>query len=223
MLNVLQRELGLNEKFVIADIGSGTGISSELFLKNDNRVFAIEPNNEMRTAAESIYADNSNFISINGTAKNTNLEQESIDLIFCGQSFHWFEKQAAKSEFNRILKPDGSVTFAWNQRDDSSDFHQAYEQILQENIPEYRNNTHRNPNEEIKAFFAPKKMQKLYLTNSQTFDLEGLKGRLKSSSYCPKSGIEYENLMQKIEKLFHKFATNGTIQFDYITNIYWCK
>ncbi len=223
IIDILQSELGLNDEFVIADIGSGTGTSSELFLKNSNRVFAVEPNDEMRTAAESLFTDNTNFISINGRAENTNLEQASIDLIFCGQSFHWFDKQAAKSEFDRILKPGGSLAFAWNQRDDSGNFHRGYEQILQENIHEYRNNRHRNPEEEIKAFFAPKKMYKTHLTNSQTFDLQGLKGRLQSSSYCPKSGEEHENLMKKIEDLFHKFAIGNTIQFDYITNIYWCK
>ncbi len=36
---------------VIADVGCGTGISSELFLKHDHKVFGIEPNKNMLHAA----------------------------------------------------------------------------------------------------------------------------------------------------------------------------
>ena len=41
---------------VIADIGSGTGLSARLFLVNGNRVYGIEPNREMREAGELLLA-----------------------------------------------------------------------------------------------------------------------------------------------------------------------
>ena len=34
VLELLEREVGFNKSMVVADIGSGTGLSSELFLKN---------------------------------------------------------------------------------------------------------------------------------------------------------------------------------------------
>ena len=85
VITLLNREIGLSPATVIADIGSGTGISSELFLKNGNRVFGVEPNQPMREAAESRLAGYDAFISINGTAEATTLPDASVDLVTAGQ------------------------------------------------------------------------------------------------------------------------------------------
>ncbi|HEX8116661.1 MAG TPA: methyltransferase domain-containing protein, partial [Pyrinomonadaceae bacterium] len=50
VLRLLERECGLGPDSVVADVGSGTGLLSELFLKNGNRVYGVEPNREMREA-----------------------------------------------------------------------------------------------------------------------------------------------------------------------------
>ena len=47
-LDLLRSKCGLHPGQVIADIGSGTGFLSELFLKNGNSVIGVEPNAEMR-------------------------------------------------------------------------------------------------------------------------------------------------------------------------------
>ena len=47
LIPILKRELNLDSNKVVADIGSGTGISSILFLQNGNKVYGIEPNKEM--------------------------------------------------------------------------------------------------------------------------------------------------------------------------------
>jgi len=221
IIGILANKIGLNQDSIIADIGSGTGISTSLFLKNGNKVFGVEPNKEMREAAELIFATNLNFISVNGTAEKTNLKELSVDIIFCAQVFHWFNFNETKKEFKRILKPDGHIVLVWNVRKENDGFQKEYESILQ-SIPEYNDVTHRNiTDKEIFDFFSPNSMQKIVLPNQQALDLDGLKGRLKSSSYCPKEGVEYERIMQKIELLFHKFEKEGLIKFEYETNAYW--
>lgn len=223
MIEVLEDKIGLDDKWVIADIGSGTGISSEPFINNGNKVSAVEPNKEMREAAELNFAGNSNFLSIDGSAEKSNLDGESIDLIFCGQAFHWFDKIKSKIEFKRILKQNGHIVLAWNVRNEKNSFQRGYEQVLKQNIAEYCEVTHKNiTDKEVIDFFLPKTSHKESLENYQTLDLEGLKGRLKSSSYCPKTGIDYERLMKEIEDLFHKFEKNGLIKFDYEIKMYWC-
>jgi ubiquinone/menaquinone biosynthesis C-methylase UbiE len=124
MLEMLRSEIGFNKDFVIADIGSGTGITSVLFLKNGNTVFAVEPNKEMREAAELKFAGNPNFISVDGSAEHSTLKGESIDVIFCGQAFHWFDRIPAKKEFTRILKKTGHIILAWNDRNVRDKFQQ---------------------------------------------------------------------------------------------------
>lgn len=88
---------------MIADIGSGTGLLSELFLKQGNIVYGVEPNLEMRQAGELLLKDYPNFHSMNGSAELTTLPNQSIDLIVAGQAFHWFDVGQCRQEFQRIL------------------------------------------------------------------------------------------------------------------------
>ncbi|MGN6530963.1 MAG: class I SAM-dependent methyltransferase [Ginsengibacter sp.] len=219
----LEEKMKLNQSKIIADIGSGTGISSNLFLKNGFTVIGVEPNKEMREAAEKMLSGFSNFTSINGTAEKTTLIKNSIDVVFCAQAFHWFDREKSKVEFHRILKHDGNIVLAWNSRNTKSDFQIAYENALKNNLEEYKIVNHRNiRDEEIELFFHPKKMNKFCVANKQTFDLDGLKGRLNSSSYFPKSGKVHDKLIGVMEQIFEKYHLNGAIEFDYDTEIYWC-
>ena len=222
IIEILTEKIGLNHNFIIADVGSGTGISSEIFITSGNKVFAVEPNKEMREAAELRYVNDSNFISVNGTAEQTNLKEHSVNIIFCGQAFHWYSKVAAKIEFSRILKPKGHTVLAWNVRKEKSSFEKAYESILKK-IPEYSEVTHKNiSDKDIADFFLPKMMRKQWLPNFQAFNLDGLKGRLRSSSYCPKRGKDCDKLMHEIENLFYKCEKGGSVIFEYETRVYWC-
>ena len=97
ILNSLADFNGLTAETVIADIGAGTGLSADMFLRNGNKVFAVEPNYEMRSAAEKILMGVTNFVSTDGAAESTSLVNESIDLIVAGQAFHWFTVEATKT------------------------------------------------------------------------------------------------------------------------------
>lgn len=224
MLELFRKEIGLHTDSIIADIGSGTGISSEPFVANGNNVFGVEPNTKMRQAAEQFFSNSANHFSINGTAEQTGLTENSIDVIFAGQAFHWFDKGKAKLEFSRILKKTGHIVLGWNVRSEKTDFQKEYDKILRETIPEYSIVTHKNiSDQEIRDFFSPRESVSEYLVNAQILDLEGLKGRLKSSSYCPKSGQEYESLINKLTDLFTRYESNGLIEFAYDTHLYWCR
>src|SRR5690606_28762464 len=81
LIDQLEKETYLNPNAAVADIGSGTGISAELFLTRHHTVYAVEPNQAMREAAENQLAHYSNFISISGTAEATTLQSASVDLV----------------------------------------------------------------------------------------------------------------------------------------------
>ncbi|MGZ4098389.1 MAG: class I SAM-dependent methyltransferase, partial [Bacteroidia bacterium] len=116
---------------LIADVGCGTGISSDLFLKRGNKVFGIEPNGNMLKAATEYLSVFPSFIPIAANAENTTLPDQSIDVIICAQAFHWFNRQQAKAEFKRILKPQGNVVLMWNDRQtNTTDFLKVYEDFL---------------------------------------------------------------------------------------------
>ena len=222
LIPFLRENTGLNETKIIADIGSGTGISSVPFLKNNNKVFGVEPNKEMREAAEKLLSVYPNFVSVDGSSEETNLPGNFVDIIFSGQAFHWFDKTKCKTEFERILKKNGNIVLVWNSRSEKSEFQQEYEKVLYETIEEYKLVNHRNISDsEITQFFKPKEVNKASLENEQILDLKGLKGRLLSSSYCPKSGPVFTKLMERIELLFNKYEKNGQIVFEYETKVYY--
>jgi SAM-dependent methyltransferase len=116
VLELLERECTLTSASTVADVGSRTGILSELFLRNGNRVIGIEPNREMREAAEHRLGQHTRFTSVAWTAEATTLDDASVDFVTAGQAFHWFDPERARTEFARTLKPEGWVAFEWNLR-----------------------------------------------------------------------------------------------------------
>src|SRR5690242_5460636 len=91
LLKLLERECRLTGDSAVVDVGSGTGILTELFLKHGHRVSAIEPNPEMRAAAERALGGHPGFQSIAATAEATTLPAHSMNIIVAGQAFHWFD------------------------------------------------------------------------------------------------------------------------------------
>jgi ubiquinone/menaquinone biosynthesis C-methylase UbiE len=222
----LKQEGLLTNDSVIADIGSGTGISSELFLKGGNIVYGVEPNKEMREAAERILKEFKSFISIDATAEATTLKDNSIDLVIAGQAFHWFDKQKCKSEFKRILKPEGYVVLMWNdRRTDSTLFLRSYEDFIKMFATDYLEVNHKNIDEKIfNDFYGSENYKIKSFDNFQYFDLEGLKGRILSSSYMPAEGHkDFDFMMSVLKKIFNRFQENGKVTIEYDTKIYYGK
>lgn len=141
---------------VVADIGSGTGKLSELFLRNGNPVYGVEPNPEMRAAGENLLSSYPGFVSVSGSAEATMLPDQSADFITAGQAFHWFDQKQARREFERILKPDSFVVLVWNERLADTPFLEAYEMLTQTYAMDYHDVTQKNiGDEKIDSFFAP--------------------------------------------------------------------
>ncbi|MHA1991802.1 MAG: class I SAM-dependent methyltransferase [Candidatus Hodarchaeales archaeon] len=226
IIKILEEETNFTTTDIIADVGSGTGILSKLFLDHGSRVYCIEPNNEMRRAAEDLLNDYSNFKSINGTAENTNLDKNSIDLIVSGQAFHWFDIPKSKKEFKRILKPNSSVILIWNSRKKfGTQFSTKYERLINNYSDDYKKVAHYNLKEtDIRSFFKEESHKTFELKNKQTFSFEGLKGRLFSSSYMPNESSEhYNNIVTDLREIFNKYSENDKVIFEYRTEIHLGK
>jgi len=214
-------DLGITNKSDVADIGSGTGILSHLLIENVNKLYAIEPNNEMRLAAESSLKNHDNFISIIASAEKTSLATNSIDFITVAQAFHWFDKKATLKEFKRILKEPGKLILIWNNRTNNTPFLKGYEELLLKYGTDYKKVNHKNlSNQEIESCFI-KDYNKTVFDNFQELDFEAFIGRVFSSSYTPVPGESgYKELNIGLEDLFKLYSENGYIRFKYKTEIY---
>jgi ubiquinone/menaquinone biosynthesis C-methylase UbiE len=231
VVDLLLQKNHFSANTTIADIGSGTGISAELFLKNNFKVIGVEPNNTMREAAEDILKEHPNFVSINANDINTALENNSLDGIIAAQAFHWFDKEKFKTECKRILKPNAQVALIWNDRKtEGNDFLKLYEEFLHMFSTEYAQVNHKNTQsaEVFDAFFGKACLPdrqgnytEYTLDNYQDVDLFGLRGRVLSSSYMPNTeSKEYEYMMYVLRKIYQRYQENNKVRLEYNTKIY---
>jgi SAM-dependent methyltransferase len=223
VLDFLRSQSHLSPTHTIADIGSGTGFLSELFLKNGNPVCGVEPNQGMREAGEEYLAAYPRFTSVNGSAEATTLPASCADFVTVGQAFHWFKPQPTRREFARILRPDGWVTIVWNDRTQSTTgFAVSYEDLLVRFGTDYTRVKDSYPQtKDIRAFFDHEKFLTHELSNSQEFDLESLRGRLRSSSYVPSEGDpKFAPMMAALDDLFAAQQQDGRVLMEFSTRIH---
>jgi ubiquinone/menaquinone biosynthesis C-methylase UbiE len=95
----------LGSRSVVADVGAATGILSKQLAARCSvkRIYAIEPNDEMRILAQEQLASHPNCTVLAGTAEAIPLPDETFDLIAVAQAIHWFEPEAARAEFRRSV------------------------------------------------------------------------------------------------------------------------
>jgi SAM-dependent methyltransferase len=224
VVELLADECGLTPASVVADVGSGTGILSELLLRNGNRVYGVEPNREMREAGARLLSAYEKFVSVEGRAEATTLPGASVDFVTAGQSLHWFDPEGARREFLRILRPGGWAVAVWNSwNTEASPFLEDYERMLFEYGTDYSEVSAKYAEEELlRKFFGPEGFREKTFANRQVFDFEGLRGRLVSSSYSPEPGHpNFEPMMRELQAVFERHQQGGLVSFDYETKVFY--
>lgn len=222
--SLLVKQFHLTPEKIIADVGSGTGFLSELFLKHGHSLYGVEPNQAMRKGAEKYLVANHNFHSINGHAENTTLTNESIDWIIVGTAFHWFDVKKTKIEFKRILKSPGFCLLVWNVRNKKqSALLQDYEKLILTYSNDYQQSRAQEFDQTIvEDFFHPYEMKTASLVNKQQFSWDGLKGRLLSTSYSLRENdLKYQDMLDELKQIFDRHQSNGVVEFLYETKMYY--
>jgi ubiquinone/menaquinone biosynthesis C-methylase UbiE len=222
VVDALERHAGLHSTRHVADVGSGTGILTAQLLPRCARVYAVEPNDAMRAAAESALGRNPGFVSIAAAAEATTLPDASVDLVTAAQAFHWFDRAACRREFQRILSRDGMVALVWNERQISTTpFLADYEALLQRYGVDYRQVTGRNVNLPQLGEFYGGPFTTLHFPHAQDFDFPALAGRLLSSSYAPTAGHpDHAPMLAALSELFAEHQAGGRVAFLYDTRVH---
>lgn len=203
-----------------ADIGAGTGISSRLWADQNVKVWAIEPNASMREAGiphpQVEYRD--------GTAEQTGLADRAVDLILCCQSFHWFNKTAALTEFHRILKPTGRVALIWNERNLDDALTYQYSEVLRRAADRQIFDWSDRKSPEALALSPLFTGYRTHiLVHHHLLSQEGLIGLALSSSYIPKQGAAHDQLILDLKALWQHWAEqlgSDAIALSYRVNLY---
>ena len=221
MITWLRQEIDLVRSWIIADVGSGTGLLALPFMRAGNLVYGVEPNAAMRAAAEAAFAAEPHFISIDGSAEATTLPDQSMDLVTAGQSFHWFDPEAARREWKRILFSGGRALIVFNSRRvEATPFMRGYDEYLVAHAVDYQGVDHRRLlGENLRSFLDDMIEWRFDSARPMTFD--ELCGLSRSSSYVP--GPDHPThaaFFEGLRELFDTHATHGSVEMLYQTEAY---
>lgn len=212
----------INKDSIIADIGSGTGKFSESLLNLGFKVFAVEPNKDMRTKAENLLSFNSSFISINGTDSNTTLEDNSIDYITVAQAFHWFNPVAFREECQRILEENGKAILVWNNRVPESEIVIKNSEICKRFCKNFIGFSGwlDKISDTISKFYN-NKYELIKFENNLKYDEDKFIKRMLSASYSLTSDDEnYLEYINALKDLFKNYSINGILSIPNETIMY---
>ena len=223
LLRWLHEVQGVAPPWTVADIGAGTGISSKMFLDAGHPVVAVEPNAAMRQAAQDMLGASPRFRTVDGSAEATGLPDASVDLVSAAQAFRWFDQQAVKPEWRRILRPEGLVAVYWNTRRlTGTPFLEGYEQLLLDYGTDYSSVAERYGDDaHMRRWFGAGLRGVASFPHAQRLDFDSLKGRLLSSSYAPREGHpRHAPMLEALRRLFDATQVDGTVDFAYDTRVF---
>ena len=211
LFDYLKNAMGVPAGSVFADVGSGTGIFAEQLLDCGYKVFAVEPNADMRKKAEEKLSANRNFVSVVGSDGNMNLPDKSVDYVTAAQAFHWFDAEAFRRECRRVLKPGGKVILVYNARDMKADGIKALANLHSRYNPEFHGFSNGMSHEKCMNFFTGT-CDVFRADNTQVYDRQGYVNFALSSSYSLKAGdTRYAEYLKDIGKIFDTFSVDGFI------------
>jgi ubiquinone/menaquinone biosynthesis C-methylase UbiE len=219
LLDLLQTECLFSEAAVVVDVGSGTGLLSQLFLKHGNLVFGVEPNSEMRLAGEKRLEEYPRFVSVGAKAEATTLHNCTADLITAGQAFHWFQPDPTRVEFKRILKPGGWIVVVENIGRVNTPFLAAYHQFCRTYLGE--KDTEPEDQTIYRRFFGKGHFSEKHLEGvSQRSDFNGLTGRVLSRAATPEVGLPRHNeMIDALRSIYDRYQQNGEVVMAYYTHV----
>lgn len=235
-------KIGLYNKKV-ADVGSGTGRIAVDLLENNNIVYAIDPDSNMRSICESKCANNKNLISIDGTDACMNVPGHSLDYVLVSQSYHRFNPVLFKKECKRVLKNENNVIIMWYRVDFKNNIFKEMLESIKKNYSEYatRYDTDEitgsekeesDNNMDANKFFGGNShmetiMSKSYLNLDEFLNL-GLSlsifpitHKMNSvSEVLKQSSFKKDNYINELNNIFNKYSENNKIELQFKVQIH---
>jgi SAM-dependent methyltransferase len=203
----------------IADIGSGTGILTRHFTGLARRIYAVEPDAEMRAWAKQACAGVPSFVSVDGSAEHTTLPDSCLDMIIVGQAIHWFEPEATLREFRRILRPEGHLAVLWNGGMEATIGEAIAKLHAVGNGWDTSPAADRPPAPPMSYYFAAG-MHQLSFAAARDETWDGFFGGLCSDSHAPDAiDPRCANLRAAARQTFTALSTDGILRTHYATEL----
>jgi len=98
----------------VLDLGAGTGALTDVLVRLDLDVTAVDPIEEM---VEELEIRVPGAPRILGTAEDLPVADRSVDAVIVGRAWQWFQPARAVPEIARVLRPGGALGLVWSRRD----------------------------------------------------------------------------------------------------------
>lgn len=167
----------------------------------------------MRRTAETQLLEYPNYHSVAAFAQQTSLPENSVDVITVASAYHWFDNEATRQEFRRILKKDGYVFLFWDMY--TGNVFDSEKEIIDQKYRELNNKPASGIAREERAekLFGKGKFQKQIFETTIYQSFEAFLGGWSSASYMPKIGTEdYKTFEKEARSLFEHFEVNGLLE-----------
>ncbi|MFB6351839.1 MAG: class I SAM-dependent methyltransferase [Bradymonadaceae bacterium] len=224
LLDFLEEQGWIGIGTEVADVGAGTGIFTEQLIGKGCEVWAVEPNGAMLSMAQNRLQSRSQFHGVPADAEDIRMDDRTVDLVCVAQALHWFDLEAARSEFERILRKPERVALLWNIRDrEASPFMAGFEDLIAEYGIDYEAVYERFDDYigDLDNFFGDSYDHRTF-DHPQTVGEQDLIGLVTSYSYMPRPNNEnFDEMIESLRELFADHADGGTVDIQYDTELYY--
>ncbi len=209
----------LSRQSSLADLGAGTGMLTQHFLGIAGHVYAVEPNPEMRAILAQKLGSQPSVTVLDANAEHTTLPDRCVNVITVAQALHWFEPEAAKTEIQRVLKPNGWLAVLENIRTNEQ-LTQETESLMTEAYGADFSATRKyRKDKPLSFYFGHESYQCLTYPFAFKQDWDGFIGAILSASFMPDEHHPlYTRLVEDARKVFERHSqgnfltVNGTTQ-----------
>lgn len=213
-INYFVSALDLGETTRALDLGAGTGIFTRQMLPFVGAMTAVDPSASMR---ETLKESTPGVEVLEGSDVAIPLEDESVDVVFVAQAFHWFDAPRALAEIHRVLTPHGGLGLVWNERDESVDWVAELSRAMEWDTKQPYDVGTDFTNIVASGPFGS--VERATFAHAQTLSRQGICNRVLTTSYISAmASTERDALMKNVMRVVD--GLSEPIVLPYVTTVY---
>lgn len=194
----------------LADIGAGSGILTRHFLAKVPKIYAIEPNLELRQILTRELEIFPSISVLDGCAEDTKLPDNSVDVITVAQAIHWFDPEPSRQEMMRILKEDGWLVLVRNYGTNQEKYEAIKTLMTEEYGADFSVVTGRPKEKPSRFYFGNDDFQTFLFPFAFQQGWEEFLGTLTATSFMPDEDHPlFSRLEAEARKVFSQFSDHG--------------